>query len=1133
MSENKFIKRLKGEQTAKSVLEIKNESAKTSFANMPQGTSNAIDVFSDHRGNATAVLNGTMNWKISNSNLILANDVAGDGTDFSSTYSVSGAGLWIDSVYTFPSTGDPAHPVAMVFNPSTKWVLKVCGDNLIVEGGYIADFTLLVKIGTSNIFAKSFSVAEQAGQFCKEFVLDFNETNAGIIKASGLSTLTVQLLCGTANASARIYNGMTVLTCLQRKVDASAVSNLTANVDDLLNAEMIPVEYFSNAEFIDQIEDGEQAYAVFERDGDSVDLAGWTPKDAVAYKDEVIIKAEVMPTPNADLVGAIYQYTGVTSAPYEHGYIYECVEQPENTLVFTPDIMSCDWDDLVVFLQNQTPNYNDIVKGSMTYNYGGDLWRFVGLDENDNVILSYQQYTQDWIDAGFEFTGTYQDGDVVTFVRNTTTIYSWERIDVQPSGSRGRFLALWNCATGLAESNPSYSPYEYKTGDYFIVGTVSTATPAVNYKPDGTSYVINQASTTVETNEVAVDDTYYYDGTTWKLQINTQKTTTFANIAGDPYNNFNLAAALNGKQDTLVSGTNIKTINNESILGTGNISINSAEWGNISGDIQDQTDLQNALDDKQDKFVAGRNLEFYYVSKNLFNQADSRVATEGVLQEDGSYYLSLASVIGIWTPSNIVSFNGELGTTYTISLKYKTNDTAIGVGFYYSDGTNDIGTRGGGDDNWHMSYVTSNPAKQVVGFGLAYGTNLPVYIKDIQIELGSTPTSYVSYYDGELTLGANVPTVGDGVVTFTQGGVTKGSISMNQGTNATIALDAGANYHPELLSHEWDDHERSDMNWVNALTFSWQNRADHQVAYDELASNISGKTLQSETISGTTVQFYLADNGRKICPDSQESNVAAIYTATGVAWYYIIDTTNQRFKLPRIDPVRKMIADSAVVKTSATEVYDPTGQEEMHIARTNGAAISAWWSLIARNTGGQNETALSNYYSGNVENNSGWAPTNLIADLKNATGSYFAGAKYLYFYVGSFTQTAIENTAGLNASLFNGKVDLDAQNLSAAGKEQVAHLAMPSGTYIDLTLGAALTTYTAPADGYMDFVKQGSNGEWIMLYNQNGFEVDGVIYNQGFARIFIPCKKGDTITVNYSASGSYSALRFYYANGAV
>lgn len=287
MSDNKFIKRLKGEQTAKSILEIKNESAKTSFANMPQGTSNAIDVFSDHRGNATAVLNGTTNWKVSNSELLLADTVSGDGQDFTSTYTVIGTGLWVNASYTFPSTGDPRHPVAMVFNPSTKWVLKVCGDSLIVDGGSTVDFTMLVKIGTSNVYSKNFTIRESAGQFSKEFIIDFGEANSNIVKAGGLSTLTVQLLCGTANASARIYNGMTVLTCLQRKVDASAVSNSSVNVEEVLDGNIIPSDYFSNPEFIDQVEDGEDAYAVFTRDGDDINLSGWTPKEEIATKSEL------------------------------------------------------------------------------------------------------------------------------------------------------------------------------------------------------------------------------------------------------------------------------------------------------------------------------------------------------------------------------------------------------------------------------------------------------------------------------------------------------------------------------------------------------------------------------------------------------------------------------------------------------------------------------------------------------------------------------------------------------------------------------------------------------------------------------------------------------------------------------
>lgn len=242
--------------------------------------------------------------------------------------------------------------------------------------------------------------------------------------------------------------------------------------------------------------------------------------------------------------------------------------------------------------------------------------------------------------------------------------------------ARGRFLALWNATTGLPESNPGESPYVYKTGDYYIVGTVGET----NYKPSGTQFVVGQPSTEIETEELTTDDVYYYDGAVWRLQVNHGKTVSFANLAGQPEDNTALKQALDSKQDvitdldsyvkntdyantsvggvirpysdygtyvnssngylqgvtrtqaayltaphqfiiskgtlenvkenlvasvgdtkyqsTLVSGTNIKTLNNESLLGSGNIDIKSAQWGNITGNITAQADLQEALDDK-------------------------------------------------------------------------------------------------------------------------------------------------------------------------------------------------------------------------------------------------------------------------------------------------------------------------------------------------------------------------------------------------------------------------------------------------------------------------------------------------------------------------------------------------------
>lgn len=131
--------------------------------------------------------------------------------------------------------------------------------------------------------------------------------------------------------------------------------------------------------------------------------------------------------------------------------------------------------------------------------------------------------------------------------------------------ARGRFLALWNCATGLAESNPPSGTYTYQSGDYFIIGVVAQAGQN-NYKPDGSTYTTGVASTVIETQQVDTDDVYYYDGHVWRLQVNTQKEIGFVNIAGSPYDNSNLASALNTKiSGVKVNGTELTPDSNHKV----------------------------------------------------------------------------------------------------------------------------------------------------------------------------------------------------------------------------------------------------------------------------------------------------------------------------------------------------------------------------------------------------------------------------------------------------------------------------------------------------------------------------------------------------------------------------------------
>lgn len=87
-----------------------------------------------------------------------------------------------------------------------------------------------------------------------------------------------------------------------------------------------------------------------------------------------------------------------------------------------------------------------------------------------------------------------------------------------------------------------------------------------------------------------------------KYEISVNKTTGATSMVQQFYNaytNIKIDELLYQKQDRLVSGTNIKTINGQSVLGSGDLEVGGSggEWGSITGDIQDQTDLQNELQD--------------------------------------------------------------------------------------------------------------------------------------------------------------------------------------------------------------------------------------------------------------------------------------------------------------------------------------------------------------------------------------------------------------------------------------------------------------------------------------------------------------------------------------------------------
>ena len=280
-----------------------------------------------------------------------------------------------------------------------------------------------------------------------------------------------------------------------------------------------------------------------------------------------------------------------------------------------------------------------------------------------------------------------------------------------------------------------------------------------------------------------------------------------------------------------------------------------------------------------------------------------------------------------------------------------------------------------------------------------------------------------------------------------------------------------------LFDCKWADHILNNISWLRADTFSWQSGDVYVAAYqhlDEDLKNIteymwtgweSGRfystkgmpsvgdtvsggyytvgevgsdyivlyrdgvvyeranlsavtytTSQTDTIGDITITYALSEDGHKICLPDQESNLVALYEATGVAWYYILDTTNRQFKLPR-------------TKWGFTGIRSGVGgYVEAGLPNITGSFSTA----SDKNLGTGAFSWTDNKYSTNGGGKGGQWGINFSAKKSNPiygnsdTVQPKATEMYLYFYVGNFEQSAIEQTAGLNAEMFN---DLNAHKV--------------------------------------------------------------------------------------------------------
>ena len=288
---------------------------------------------------------------------------------------------------------------------------------------------------------------------------------------------------------------------------------------------------------------------------------------------------------------------------------------------------------------------------------------------------------------------------------------------------------------------------------------------------------------------------------------------------------------------------------------------------------------------------------------------------------------------------------------------------------------------------------------------------------------------------------------------------------------------------------------------------------------------------------GTNIPSYF-------CTEAQWQTAVTTY---GVCGKFVYDSANNTVRLPKYSNkiYTKDLVSTAPVIGNGMTLGLTNGNSLLGV---NAGSTGNRVAIFNNNTYGTPIGTVNSNYSSQTPDSSVGITTDgsksgIIADLANITTSLDG---YYYIVVATSTKTSIEVDIDEIATDLNGKADVDLTNCTDAADIKMAHNAMPSDTYIDLTLGASGTEYVAPADGWYFFRKVSSgNTQNVTLINvtqlhstSNPLQTTDCMGTRSISSgnsqalmVYLPVKKGDIVAVAYSAGGVLDAFKFIYAVG--
>ena len=339
-------------------------------------------------------------------------------------------------------------------------------------------------------------------------------------------------------------------------------------------------------------------------------------------------------------------------------------------------------------------------------------------------------------------------------------------------------------------------------------------------------------------------------------------------------------------------------------------------------------------------------------------------------------------------------------------------------------------------------------------------------------------------------------------------------IATGSETEVNIINEIELNNPYSLFDSKYSDHELNNLSWLKSEG-QWNAKAVYPTAYDKLLKVYNG----TETVVGLSVKLS---------------------TETYTDYDFVLNTAEETFRLPLLDGSESVVSSKYIdleVPANGSTVTAPANGW-IHMRSDNRTSTGVYYMGLYGSVSDYASTTSANSIGSDLTVT---VPVNrnqkvyVYQNAKDVSDSFYFRFTYaqgngsLYFYVGETVQNANLIDAGRFGEQLATKTDM----LQASGA------GMPSSKYINLTLGASGSTYTAPANGWYNFSGERINGTsgYINFGIENGIlkmsAQTSIVGDYETAYLILPARKNDIVRLNYQQNVHPISLKFFYAEGEV